>query len=71
MPGYIKAKRGEKKFCAKKSRMRKENGVLTKIPPLNMILNRMILNRQNQRKNKQFSFSFAMTRIMHSTIPGL
>jgi len=43
MPGYIKAKRGEKKFCAKKSRMRKENGVLIKIPPLNMILNRMIL----------------------------
>jgi len=70
MPGYIKAKRGKKKFCAKKSRKRKENGVLIKIPPLNMILNRMILNRQNKRKNKQFSFSFALIRIMHSTTPN-
>jgi hypothetical protein len=36
-----------------------------------MILNRMILNRQNQRQNKQFSFSFALIRIMHSITPGL
>lgn len=65
MPGYIRVKRGEKKFCVKKSRKRRENGVLTKIPPF-----KMILNRQNQRKNKQLSFSFALIRIMHSTIPG-
>ena len=66
MPGYIRAKRGEKRFCAKKSRKRRENGVLTKIPPLNMIL-----NRQNQRQNEQFSFSFALICINHSIIFGL
>lgn len=35
---YTKAKREKKNFCAKKSRKRKENGVLIKILILNMIL---------------------------------
>ena len=64
MPDYIKVKREEKKFYAKKNRKRKENGVLIKIPILNMIL-----KQQNQRQNKLFSLSFALMHIMHSTIP--
>jgi len=38
MLGYTKAKREEKNFCVKKSRRKKENGVLIKILILNMIL---------------------------------